>query len=72
MANGSTKGARPGVIQPPVEIAFNKIGQIFDGYGDDSSMVFSGSQYWASFDASTNPLSFIQWFNQEPVKWGCS
>lgn len=58
--NGNTNGAGPGVIQPPVQIAFTKLGRYFenDGYGSEDHVVET-SQFWGSFDASTNvPVSY--------------
>jgi hypothetical protein len=54
-ANGNTNGSGPGVIQPQVQIVFNKLGQQFASFGSTSDeQVFNQSQFWASFDASTN------------------
>jgi len=55
-ANGNTNGAGPGVIQPQVRIVFNKLGGQFSTAGNISDEeVFDGSQFWGSFDGSTNP-----------------
>jgi hypothetical protein len=63
-ANGNANGAGPGVIQPPVQIVFDKFGEQFLTAGSISdeqvfSMVdFSGFAFlpaWGSFDGSTNP-----------------
>jgi len=58
LANGSTNGAGPGVIQPQVEITFNKLGlQFYGGNGlpDDASLTNSfAQQSFGSFDGSTN------------------
>lgn len=54
-ANGNTNGAGPGVIQPQVQIVFNKLGREFVPISDEQ--VSDYSQYfgsWGSFDASTN------------------
>jgi hypothetical protein len=52
-ANGNTNGAGPGVIQPQVQIVFNKLGQQFES--DDSDQQVSDQPlFWASFDGSTN------------------
>jgi hypothetical protein len=55
--NGNTNGAGPGVIQPQVQIVFNKLGRhlVPDNISDEQ--VSDYSQYfgsWGSFDASTN------------------
>ena len=48
--------AGPGVIQPQVVITFNKVGRQFVTTGSYSDTVaFDQSQFWSSFDASTNP-----------------
>ncbi len=52
-ANGNTNGAGPGVIQPQVQIVFNKLGQILETGSDDQ--VYDYSQYWSSYDDSPNP-----------------
>jgi hypothetical protein len=53
--NGNSTGAGPGIIQPPVKIIFNKLGQQFSNSGNDSDEVaFDTPQFWGSFDASTN------------------
>ena len=55
-ANGNTNGAGPGVIQPQVQIVFNKLGPLlYSGDGTSDEQVFVDSlQYWGSFDGSTN------------------
>jgi hypothetical protein len=56
-SNGNPDGAGPGVIQPLVQIVFNKLGQQFSGSGNYSDAVAFGTpQFWGSFDASANPL----------------
>jgi hypothetical protein len=59
-ANGNTNGAGPGVIQPQVQIVFNKLGQQFVSAGNISDeQVFDQSQVWASFDNSINaPVTY--------------
>jgi hypothetical protein len=54
-ANGNTNGAGPGVIQPQVQIVFNKLGQVLESesYFSDETVV-DQSSYWGSFDGSTN------------------
>ncbi len=55
-ANGNTNGAGPGVIQPPVQIVFNKLGPLFysgGNFSDEQALVYSW-QFWGSFDGSTN------------------
>ena len=55
-ANGNTNGAGPGVIQPPVQIIFNKLGPDFSSDGNISDTeAFEQPQCWASFDGSINP-----------------
>lgn len=54
-ANGNSGGSGPGIIQPPVQIVFNKLGPQYSAGGsipEDSPYDQSG--YWASFDGSTN------------------
>jgi hypothetical protein len=55
VANGNTNNAGPGVIQPQVQIIFNKLGRklVSDGSISDEQ-VFDESQFWSSFDSSTN------------------
>jgi hypothetical protein len=54
-ANGNTNGAGPGVIQPQVQIVFNKIGGQYYTEGSISDEEVSDEfQFWASFDGSTN------------------
>ncbi len=54
-ANGNTNGAGPGVIAPPVQIVFNKLGRLLasDSYTTEDQ-VLDYSQFWGSFDGSTN------------------
>ena len=52
VANGNTNGAGPGVIQPQIQIVFNKLGRQFVSAGNISDeQAFDQSQVWASFDA---------------------
>jgi hypothetical protein len=55
-ANGNTNGEGPGVIQPPVQIGFHKLGFFkftFGGQNEDENE--GGVEWpWASFDDSTN------------------
>jgi hypothetical protein len=55
-ANGNTNGAGPGVIQPPVQIVFNKLGPLLysEGSSSDEQVSVDSWQYWASYDGSTN------------------
>ena len=54
--NGNPTGAGPGVIQPPVQIIFNKLGrQLFSSGNDSDGIDYDEPQFWASFDASANP-----------------
>jgi hypothetical protein len=54
MVNGNTNGEGPGVIQPPVHIIFNKLGRRLGSYGSLENQVVESSQFWGSFDGSTN------------------
>ena len=56
VANGNTNGAGPGVIQPQVQIVFNKLGPLLYSAGStsDEETFVDSLQYWASFDGSTN------------------
>jgi hypothetical protein len=58
--NGNPGGAGPGMIQPPVKIIFNKIGQQFYTSGAISDeTAFGQSQRIGSFDGSVNsPISY--------------
>ncbi|MES1180585.1 MAG: hypothetical protein ABUL66_01840, partial [Verrucomicrobiota bacterium] len=54
-ANGNTNGEGPGIIGPPVQIVFNKLGRTI--YSDDYSsedQALDYSTFWGSFSASTN------------------
>jgi len=51
-ANGNTNGAGPGVIQPQVQFIFNKLGRLL--YTSGNLTINDQSEYWASFDGSTN------------------
>lgn len=54
-ANGNTNGAGPGVIQPQVQIVFNKLGRLLANESSISDeTVIDESQFWGSFDGSTN------------------
>jgi hypothetical protein len=57
-ANGNINGAGPGVIQPPVQIMFNKLGQQFYGGGnlpDEAPLAYQSTrQSLGSFDGSAN------------------
>jgi len=55
--NGNGFGPGPGVIQPPIQIAFAKLGAVSYLYGTNllPEYFFGGSNSWASFDQSTNP-----------------
>ena len=58
--NGNTNGAGPGVIQPPVQILFNKLGPQFSTDGAVSDEEADNlSSVWGSFDATTNaPVAY--------------
>jgi hypothetical protein len=52
--NGNVNGAGPGLIVPPVQIVFNRLGRtLIGGLSEDEVQDFS--QIWGSFDGSTNP-----------------
>jgi hypothetical protein len=53
--NGNPDGAGPGMIQPPVVIAFNKSGKTFVHYNSDpDESVYDDTSLWGTFDGSTN------------------
>ena len=56
--NGNQTEAGPGIIQPQIQIAFNKLGLQFDGGGnipDDAPLTYESiRQSFGSFDSSTN------------------
>lgn len=55
--NGNTNGAGPGVIQPQVQIVFNKLGKGFSSINDEQ--VSAGSFCYGSFDGTTNsPITY--------------
>jgi len=57
--NGNPTGAGPGIIQPPVQIIFDKLGQEFSTSGNYSDEYVSDiTGFWGSFDASSNPPIF--------------
>lgn len=51
--NGNSDGTGPGVIQPPVQITFNRLSQLY-GNGSSEDQINGSSSTWASFDNSTN------------------
>ncbi len=53
-ANGNPNGAGPGVIQPPVQIVFGKIGTTFITINGTETEASDYPQFWGSFDGSTN------------------
>ncbi len=54
-ANGNTNGSGPGVIQAPVQITFNKMGERYGTVGSISDIGASGfPQSWGTFDNSGN------------------
>jgi hypothetical protein len=58
-ANGNTNGAGPGVIRPPIQIVFDKLGPLYfnSGYGEDPLQV--PSYIWGSYGDSTNaPVTY--------------
>lgn len=52
-ANGNTNGAGPGVIPPPIQITFGKIGPEFISSTSEDQATYI-PEAWASFDGSTN------------------
>ena len=54
IADGNTNGDGPGVIQPPVQISFNKMGAMFHAAGPLDTTADDATQLFASFDGSTN------------------
>lgn len=57
--NGNPSGAGPGIIQPPVQIIFNKLGrQLFSSGTDLDEIGNDEPLFWGSFDASTNAPVF--------------
>jgi hypothetical protein len=54
--NGISTGAGPGIIQPPVQIIFNKLGEHFASTGNNSDEIaWNYPYFWGTFDGSTNP-----------------
>lgn len=54
-ANGNARGAGPGLIQPPVQIVFNKLGrQLFSDSNTSENQALDESQFWGSFESSTS------------------
>jgi hypothetical protein len=60
-ANGNTNGEGPGVIQPPIQIVFNKLGLQCVSFGrfNEDENVGSAELPWGTFDDSTNtPITY--------------
>jgi hypothetical protein len=54
--NGNPAGAGPGVIQPPVRITLDKLGQILGTFGSGlQENNYDASIFWGTYDGSTNP-----------------
>jgi hypothetical protein len=55
---GANSGSGPGVIRPPINIAFNKLGPWLqtDEYAIQQTNYSFVDYHWASFDGSTNPV----------------
>jgi len=54
--NGNPSGGGPGVIQPPVVITFDKLGQTLVADDAVSAASFNdASTFWGTYDQSTNP-----------------
>lgn len=60
LPNGNTNGEGPGVIQPPIQITYQKLGQGFAsldlGQGTDPTAT-DETELWGSFDGTTNAPS---------------
>lgn len=54
-ANGNLNGGGPGVIQPPVQIVFQKLGMSLESWHSLFEGWSSLPSYWGSYDPSTNP-----------------
>jgi len=53
--NGNPSGGGPGVVQPPVKITFDKLGQWFGVFGSGLEETnYNESVFWGSYDQSTN------------------
>ena len=52
--NENTNGAGPGIIQPPIQITFNKLGASYYSY-DSVVNPYVSPLTWASYDDRTNP-----------------
>jgi hypothetical protein len=53
-ANGDPNGPGPGVIQPPIQITFNKLGASY--YSNGQQLIpYEDNITWGSYDDSTNP-----------------
>jgi hypothetical protein len=53
--NGNPSGGGPGVIQPPVRITFDKLGQTLATVGSGLQETnYDESTYWGTYDQSTN------------------
>ena len=53
--NGNPSGAGPGVIQPPVKITFDKLGQTLGILGSGLAETnYNESVFWSTYDQSTN------------------
>ena len=57
--NGNADGEGPGIIRPPINIAFQKYGPFNEGADTGDTPPFNSDYFsagrWASFDGSTNP-----------------
>jgi len=54
--NGQISGAGPGVIQPPVNFSFNKLGQSWENAGgNEDAATQNPPLVWGTFDGSPNP-----------------
>jgi hypothetical protein len=58
--NGNASGGGPGVIQPPMRIRYDKLGQALATSGPGLEETnYDGSVYWGTYDQSTNaPLIY--------------
>lgn len=56
-ANGNTNGEGPGMVQPPVQITFNRFGTQFVTFGNECYVnqdTNGAGHFWGSFDGSLN------------------
>jgi hypothetical protein len=57
--NGNPAEVGPGIIQPRIQIVFNKLGLQYGSFEDEQSAFDEGAYYWGSFDNTTNaPVTY--------------